>query len=91
MNFVNPLDRTTHATYIHGQEVAEMKSPQMQRVVDAIAKEFGWDGNPLHCRFCNSLVRGPEDFKDEISRLEWDISGLCQSCQDEAFKEPDDE
>ena len=30
-------------------------------------------------------------FKDEISKAEYRISGLCQTCQDGIFKDPEDE
>ena len=31
------------------------------------------------------------DFRDEISIKEYGISGMCQSCQDSVFGEPEDE
>lgn len=37
------------------------------------------------CPFCSKEVK-EEDFRDEISKREFKISGLCQSCQDETFK-----
>ena len=39
------------------------------------------------CPFCGKKVN-TEDFKDELSRQEFRISGLCQKCQDETFVEP---
>jgi len=30
-------------------------------------------------------------FKDELSRIEYQISSLCQTCQDDVFAEDDDE
>ena len=36
------------------------------------------------CPFCRKPV-SMEDFRDEISRREYKISGLCQKCQDETF------
>ena len=36
------------------------------------------------CPFCNKEVTG---FKDSLSLREFEISGLCQKCQDETFKE----
>lgn len=36
------------------------------------------------CPFCKAHVN-PEMFKDESSRGEYKISGLCQKCQDEVF------
>ena len=38
------------------------------------------------CPFCNKEVK-EDSFRDEISQREFKISGLCQSCQDETFKE----
>ncbi len=42
------------------------------------------------CPFCGKdpNVKG---FKDELSMKEYEISGLCQDCQDEVFREPDEE
>ena len=31
------------------------------------------------------------EFRDELSRKEFRISGICQNCQDEVFGGPDDE
>jgi len=36
------------------------------------------------CPFCQSVIN-PDDFRDERSRREFFISGLCQKCQDETF------
>lgn len=36
------------------------------------------------CPFCKKEVK-IEDFKDELSKKEYSISGLCQSCQDSFF------
>ena len=36
------------------------------------------------CPFCKKLVVA-EDFKDNLSRIEYSISGLCQTCQDKTF------
>jgi len=36
------------------------------------------------CPFCKEIVR-QKDFKDELSRREYAISGLCQKCQDKTF------
>lgn len=30
------------------------------------------------------------EFRDELSRKEWNISSMCQACQDEVFCEPMD-
>ncbi len=36
------------------------------------------------CTFCKKPA---VNFKDELSRREFAISGLCQECQDETFSE----
>ena len=36
------------------------------------------------CPFCNKKIN-PDEFRDEHSRREYKISGLCQKCQDEFF------
>lgn len=38
------------------------------------------------CPFCKKDIN-EKDFKDEISRREFKISGLCQSCQDDTFED----
>lgn len=30
------------------------------------------------------------EFKDDLSRREFEISGFCQQCQDDVFSEPED-
>lgn len=37
------------------------------------------------CPFCNKDTTD-EKFKDELSRREFEISGICQGCQDKTFK-----
>lgn len=37
------------------------------------------------CPFCGKDVN-PSSFRDELSRKEFGISGLCQECQDGFFK-----
>ena len=38
-----------------------------------------------NCPICGTA--GPFKFKDELSRKEFMISGICQKCQDKYFKE----
>lgn len=37
------------------------------------------------CAFDESHDVRPETFRDELSRKEFGISGMCQKCQDETF------
>jgi hypothetical protein len=36
------------------------------------------------CPFCKESI-DPDSFKDELSRKEFGISGLCKKCQDSVF------
>lgn len=64
-----------------------MKSPEIENIIKAFT---GRDriktikGNS--CMF-SELVNKPHvmEFKDELSKKEYAISGLCQSCQDDTF------
>ena len=38
----------------------------------------------LKCPFCKSQIDNAE-FRNEISKREYHISGLCQKCQDKMF------
>lgn len=66
------------------------KTPKMERTIDAFTKQvFG------RCRTdsikeatCVSCGASVKEFKDAISRKEFTISGLCQSCQDGVFDSP---
>ena len=37
------------------------------------------------CAECGSDKVKPEDFRDRLSRKEFEISALCQECQDKQF------
>ena len=41
------------------------------------------------CPFCGDAIK-IEDFRDKISRKEYNISGLCQKCQDQIFYDDDE-
>jgi hypothetical protein len=43
------------------------------------------------CVSCDSENNNAASFRDDISRKEYAISGLCQSCQDDVFGVSDDE
>jgi len=38
------------------------------------------------CPFCGKEINPETDFRDDLSRREFKISGLCQECQDEVFQ-----
>ena len=39
------------------------------------------------CPFCERDI-DRDDFKDDLSRREYKISGMCQECQDDIFWDP---
>lgn len=41
------------------------------------------------CPFCKKEIDG--NFRDSLSLREYQISGLCQACQDDFFKEDDED
>ena len=43
------------------------------------------------CPFCQKKVSNLDYFKDDISLREFEISGLCQDCQDKVFSNEDEE
>jgi len=53
-----------------------MKNLGFKKEVEAVESSF--------CPFCKKPVT-MEEFKDEMSKSEFRISGLCQKCQDEMF------
>lgn len=38
------------------------------------------------CPLCKSPIISLEDFRDEESEREFEISGMCQKCQDKIFE-----
>jgi len=38
------------------------------------------------CPFCNKDIDPAEEFRDRLSLREFEISGLCQKCQDGMFE-----
>ena len=36
---------------------------------------------------CSWCEENAGDFRDEVSKIEYRVSGLCQTCQDKTFKE----
>jgi hypothetical protein len=61
----------------------------LSKVRDVLAKEaFGEDPGPELCRSCK---KPPQGFIDTASRREWNITRLCQACQDRIFVDPDED
>ena len=43
------------------------------------------------CIICSDDITGIESFRDELSRKEYTISGMCQKCQDGIFEADESE
>lgn len=63
------------------------RSKEMQGFVDSLSKKI--TGRTLSdsqekniCVFCGEEAK---EFKDELSKAEYLISGMCQKCQDKTF------
>lgn len=37
------------------------------------------------CPLCGKKIDTKTEFRDELSMREYEVSGLCQKCQDEVF------
>ena len=38
------------------------------------------------CPFCGKKIDPEKEFKDNLSKREFEISGMCQACQDDFFE-----
>jgi hypothetical protein len=57
-----------------------------------LLEEYGVDRRgAIDMQMCAWCLDPATAFKDELSRLEYHISGMCQRCQDLAFSEERDE
>ena len=63
--------------------------PDLSKPVFSIFPEQADRVINAECVFCASPIKD-SDFKDEISKREYSISGMCQCCQDEVFSEPEE-
>ena len=64
------------------------KTEQMEQTLTNL---FGFDRREfINKDVCISCGKSASEFKDEISRREFQISGLCFSCQQSVFGSGDD-
>tara|TARA_R110000824_G_scaffold107055_8_gene253029 strand:+ start:3893 stop:4099 length:207 start_codon:yes stop_codon:yes gene_type:complete len=67
-----------------------MKTIEMENHLEDMAQILFGRGRKVAmenqlCVMCGSDANHFTDFTDELSRKEYGISGMCQSCQDKAF------
>ena len=65
------------------------RNPAIQELIDAMFPEGAQRIQEEKCPFCGKSIDVEKEFRDDISKREFEISGLCQSCQDDVFKEPE--
>ena len=62
------------------------KSPEMESALEEMSKKmFGRSRKGNACVTCGSPLVNRQDFRDEASWREFQISHMCQKCQDEVF------
>lgn len=59
-----------------------MRTPELQQFLDAAFPDFEANRRAGKCATCGGEVG---EFRDEVSRKEFTISGMCQTCQDDVF------
>ena len=65
-----------------------MKTPEMEEFLNKMSiNMFGRKRTDNCCITCGSDKINPENFKDDLSRKEFEISRMCQNCQDGVFGE----
>ncbi len=65
------------------------KAPGIQAFLDNLT--MATTGHVRTEKSCPLCGKPPGEFKDELSKREFDISGMCQECQDKAFSGEEDE
>ena len=63
------------------------KNPVIQELLEKLFPEQTRRIQESKCPFCGKKIDSENEFRDDISMNEFKISGLCQSCQDDFFKE----
>ena len=67
------------------------KSEGMKDALKGMFPDHAKNISEKKCATCGSDKTGESDFKNDISRKEYTISGMCQVCQDKVFKLPSQE
>ena len=66
------------------------KDPRIDEVIDDTLRQINPESKGRResiaadvCATCNGWAK---EFRDAVSKREYTISGMCEKCQDEAFK-----
>ena len=60
------------------------RDPKLQEFIDNLFPKEAERIKEGKCPFCGETIN-MDDFKDDLSRREFEISGMCQKCQDDFF------
>jgi hypothetical protein len=63
----------------------------MNESAKRIAELFFGKTEPGCCVICKKEVNVETEFDDVASIAEWQITQMCQSCQDDTFAEPEED
>ena len=63
------------------------RDPALQAFIDKMFPEEAQRIRECKCPFCGKKIDPENEFRDKLSRKEFEISGMCQKCQDDIFKE----
>jgi len=61
------------------------RDPGLQEFIDKMFPEEAQRIRERKCPFCGKPIPPGTEFKDELSKREFEISGMCQACQDDIF------
>ena len=66
------------------------KSSEIERQLDNFTKTHFGRGriDSIENNICVTCGKDAKEFRDELSRKEYSISGMCQECQDKTFTPP---
>lgn len=71
----------------NSKRMKTQKTPEMEEFLEQAAQGlFGRGRNEGVCVTCGSSEVKTEDFRDDLSRREYELSRMCQKCQDEVFQ-----
>lgn len=63
------------------------RDPTIQNFIDTLFPKEADRIKEGKCPFCGKQINVETEFRDPLSKREFEISGLCQSCQDNVFGE----
>lgn len=65
----------------------DLKKPNLNKPVFSVFPDAAKAVQENKCPTCGNEIT---EFKDELSRKEYSISGICQACQDSVFNEEEE-